>query len=225
MSICNELGWACEVIQKDYGEDLWIQTTIGDEVDHCRIWFQVKATESISTYERKEGQLVFRVDTNHALRWARNLELVVFVLWDVKNDVGYWTLPQDNVTDLDLLKTRKKTARLFLNKANQFTKVTAGKLSWLARIDHYETLMAVAQQRIIQNERESKIGMQDPLNTQARMNLLCYDFLRAIGFFDQNGRIDTSVGRKLISEMELILLDRPNSDNASLCSKRIECCP
>jgi hypothetical protein len=201
VSICNQLGWACEAIQKDYGEDLWIQTTIGDHIDHHRLWFQVKATDDLSKLERKDGKLVFRIDTNHALRWARCLDLVVFVLWDIKNDVGYWVLPKDNMTDVDLMGASLKTAKLVLDKTNQFTPTSANKISWMARIDHYETLLAIERHHLDQTPADREITGYDPKYSEQRINLICYDFLHAIGFLKENSLGD-SIGAKLVESME-----------------------
>jgi hypothetical protein len=204
VSICNQLGWACESIQKDYGEDLWIQTTIGDYIDHHRLWFQVKATDDLAKLERKDGKLVFRVDINHALRWTRCLDLVVFVLWDIKNDVGYWVLPKDNVSDVDLKRGSLKSAKLVLDKTNQFTLTSANKISWMARIDHYETLLTIERHHLDQTAADREITGYDPKFAEQRINLICYDFLHAIGFLKDNVFAD-SIASKLVESMEEFL--------------------
>jgi hypothetical protein len=208
VAICNQLGWACETILKDYGEDLWIQTTIGDKVDHHRIWFQVKATDTLAKFERKDGKLVFRVDVNHALRWARCLDLVVFVLWDIQNDIGYWILPQDNLTDVDLMRTSHKSAKLVFDKTRHFTSISANKISWMARIDHYETLMAIQRHRLDQSANDSDIEGHDPKITRERLDLICYDFLRAIGFQKEDGKLDGRIAKELVESMKRLSKER-----------------
>lgn len=144
-AICNDLGWTCEAIHKDYGEDLWVQTTVGDIVDHHRIWFQVKGTDNIERYKNKRGVISYVVDVNHAMRWVRSIELVVVVLWDIKADAGYWTLPKDNFTDWDLWDRRIKTVKLVFKKKNRFNSSAAHHISKIARSNFYNTLLARVQ--------------------------------------------------------------------------------
>lgn len=220
-SICNELGWACEPVQKDYGEDLWLQTTIGEKVDHHRIWFQVKATDNIERYKNRRGEINYVVDLNHALRWVRSLELVVFILWDVKNDIGYWTIPKDNVTDWDLWESKGKTSKLMFNKKSKFDVSSAEKLSWIARISFYNSLLAQAQQAGIQYEREKNLGLSTPRNSHERLNLISFDFLRTIGFFKDDGSVDKHIGKQIVKEMEKGLATRPEMSDSELCLRSV----
>lgn len=212
--ICSELGWACETVQKDYGEDLWIQTTTGDKVDTHKIWLQVKATENIDKYLDKNNELNYPVHKNHLLRWVRNLELVVFILWDVKNDIGYWTIPSHSITDWDLLEIKKKSVKLFFDKANKFTKTTAKNIFWIAKIYHYNTLLAVAQPPQIQSGKE-----QDPfLNKKykGRLNLIAFDFLREIGILEDNGSICNPTGSEFL-DIVIEMLEETKLENQPLC--------
>lgn len=216
--ICNKLGWACEAVHKDYGEDLWIQTTIGEKVDHHRIWFQVKATDNLARYCGKDGRLSFPVYLRHALRWARNLELVVFILWDINKNVGYWALPQDQITELDIFSADKNTQRLFFKKKDRFTVTAARRLAWKARIEHYQCLLARLHQRITQLEREEKLGLRGSMRPAYQKNLVCYDFLRTIGFFGANGALGDGVGHELVQEMRRGLESRKDRTNEELCA-------
>jgi len=37
-SIFTELGWACQTVQHDYGEDVFVQSAIDESVDPFRLW-------------------------------------------------------------------------------------------------------------------------------------------------------------------------------------------
>ena len=84
-ALCNRIGWACEVVVNDYGEDLLVQPTLADRVDNCRLWIQVKGTEDVARFETASG-LSLPVSFDHAVRWTRSADLVVVALWDVSRD-------------------------------------------------------------------------------------------------------------------------------------------
>src|SRR5215213_1360787 len=221
VSICTELGWACESIQKDYGEDLWLQTMIGEKIDYHRVWFQIKATENINKYKKRDSGFSYTVDIRHALRWVRNLELVVFILWDVKKDIGYWTIPKSNVTDWDLWISSGQTSKLLLNKENIFTPSSAERISWIARISYYNVLLAEAQQVLANDEWYKELGQPSSSDQSGRVNLICYDFLQAIEFFQENGSIGNHIGEQIVEEMEKALGLDPKSIDVQLCLRSV----
>jgi hypothetical protein len=65
-------GWAVERIERDYGEDLLVQSTHAGIVDPFKILIQVKGS-------RAAPRRTIAFDMFHLWRWRNNSELVVLV--------------------------------------------------------------------------------------------------------------------------------------------------
>src|SRR5689334_2501887 len=112
IQICGECGWACEVVHKDYGEDILVQTSYKGVIDHYRIWVQVKGTRNIHRFYSKAHGYSLMVPTQQMLKWVRSKEITVVILWDVESDFGLWTMPGDSTDDWDIYTTSAKKIRL-----------------------------------------------------------------------------------------------------------------
>jgi hypothetical protein len=141
MKICNDCGWACEVVHKDYGDDLLVQTQHKGEIDHSRIWIQVKGTKNMRRFFSKKHGYSVKVSLEHALRWARSADLAVIVLWDIEKNMGLWALPINCLNQRDLSIFQSKTSRLTFNEESVFDTGQALKLAWMARIHHSSRLV------------------------------------------------------------------------------------
>lgn len=128
------IGAAVESVFKDYGEDLCVQTSLGNELDDSRIWIQVKGTRDISRFWRPKAQaFVVSVRNDLLARWSRFADEVVLVLWDVKDSKGWYALPQEQVDDLELLTFPKRESRVRVSPSNVFDTNAATFLASCAR--------------------------------------------------------------------------------------------
>lgn len=184
--IVHECKWACERVVADYGEDLLVQPTVDEEVDHCRIWIQVKGTRELARFQRSDGHLTLSVDFDHALKWIRSADLVVVVLWDVEQGIGYWTLPLECVDQWDLYALQTKQASLRFGGASRFTQETLKWLGWRAREHHYSMLLSDA---LVDAEIAHSMGINNGTSgrAQSRVPLIAFDFLSRLGVVTTSG--------------------------------------
>ena len=177
-NLCHEAGWTCDVVKSDYGEDLFVQTTLGSKLDHCKLWIQVKGSKKINT-DNKKKILCIRIKADQSLRWVRSADLVIVVLWDVSKKVGYWTLPAGCLHEWKLLFGKTKTVKLSFDKRDKFNQDSLNKIGWLARTHHYELLL----NRSVMDDASNF----DDKNHESQTPLLLLDFLKKIGVITKNG--------------------------------------
>jgi Domain of unknown function (DUF4365) len=96
-------GFTVDRLPHDYGVDLILSTYNDDGfVEPGQVLVQVKATESLSV--SADGQSVsIRVETAHLARWLAEMLPVILVVYDVANDVAFWTHVQGDSEHLELL--------------------------------------------------------------------------------------------------------------------------
>jgi hypothetical protein len=211
VSIFTDLGWACQTVEKDYGEDVFVQPSVNESVDPFRLWVQVKGTEDAETLKNKEGRLVWRVSHEHILRWIRSLETVVVVLWDIKSDRGFWLKPREEFTEWDCFLSENRQASLLFRKESLFDKTAANKLMWDARVEHYALLLAQAkatETRILKEREENPNAYPDFRNPA---HTLIFDFLRMLGFIGKDG-VSSELRKKIERLSEKLVKEDSNID-------------
>ncbi|GAB2328024.1 DUF4365 domain-containing protein [Streptomyces variabilis] len=128
-------GHAVDTIREDYGEDLLVQTCLRERVDSSRIWVQVKGTTKDCSDE-KSALPVLYINAEQVLRWSRSSDLVVVVLWDVGNDLGWYVIPDGNFDHVSLLEAGTGKVPVVFDRSRRFDDSAVEYLSWFARIDH-----------------------------------------------------------------------------------------
>lgn len=172
--ICNQCGWANEVVHQDYGDDIHVQPSLNGEIDHNHIWIQVKGTRDLvkNYYTSKHG-FSMRVSYGHILKWVRSADLTIVVMWDVEKNWGLWSMPKYAVDAWDLRSLMNSRSRLVFQKDDRFDVQQLQKIGWRARVDHYFAL--------ISNTRSSERHDYDELSSRSATPLIALDFLRLIG--------------------------------------------
>jgi hypothetical protein len=186
-SLFSHDGHAVEMVDQDYGEDLVVQIARDGRVEPIRLYVQVKGTRSLSRHKRGARYTV-RVDREHAVRWARTIDLVVLVLWDVTRDEGLWTLPVNQVDELDPRLWIKKGFPFQL--ADWLTDEAVGRLAWEARFHSHalklNTLFASANVNPkVDSSYFEKLGRQ----TIWQMT----DLLQAVGILESDFTVTDKV--------------------------------
>ena len=182
--ICNRLHWACEVVHYDYGDDLLVQPSYQGIVEHFKIWIQVKGTRNIAKHRNREGNFSINVEPDNVLKWVRSKDLAFVVLWDVEKNVGFWNIPKWSVNQWDYYLLESKLIKLTFSQDDHFNEQQAVRIGWLARIDHYKTLLydAIVRdddiQQIESAARSTKAGVY---SHQSLVPLITFDFLRLVG--------------------------------------------
>jgi Domain of unknown function (DUF4365) len=208
-NICSECGWACETVHKDYGDDLLVQTNHFGLVDYNKIWIQVKGTRDISKMLSQKSGYSISVSLDHAFKWARSMDLVVVVLWDVEKDFGLWTLPKDGLDEWNWRNQKSQKIKLLFNKNSLFDAKQAKMIAWLARIDHYAALVSKARDRDVAYLSDDSIKSQG--QHKSWTSLIAYDFLKLL-FVLGNESVDSAFVES-IKKMEGKLMDREVSSS------------
>lgn len=187
VSIFTGLGWACDTVEHDYGEDVFVQAAANGRVDPFRLWVQVKGTQDAETLRNKRGDFVWRVSHDHVLRWVRSLETVVVVLWDMKSDRGFWMKPHEDFSEWDCYATQRKSASLVFCEDRLFDAASANAMMWRARVTHYALLVRQASSLEVEVLRQREKDPHAFPNYRSRVPTLALDFLELIGFVDDSG--------------------------------------
>ena len=97
-----ELGWPCDRLGRDLGEDLNVR--IYDEGAWSGLTFlvQLKSTADSAALKRKRSPtLAYELEVKDLLHWEVSTTLVVLVIWDVKMRTGWWRPIPEIIKDLD----------------------------------------------------------------------------------------------------------------------------
>nr|QIY94531.1 DUF4365 domain-containing protein [Streptomyces sp. S1D4-11] len=136
---------AVDEIHEGYGEDLMVQICFEGRLDPARVWVQVKGTEK----DCSTGRLPqVGVKANQVLRWARTADLVIVVLWNVNEDRGCFTLPQDQFDHVELSNRADGSTRLSFSRECPFDQAAVERLAWAARIEHANRSVVYARARL-----------------------------------------------------------------------------
>lgn len=174
-----DAGHAPERVVNDYGEDLLVQTSHAGRMDASRLWFQVKGTVEIERFTLKRGGFSIPVDLDHELRWSRSADLVVIVLWDVEENVGWFALPDAGRVDpREVLDVGQHKRSVRLSEKNALTPSAVDRLAWESRLEHYRLLVLSARdQEAIRNLELDEEGSRDPQGRLPRRVHIAVDFL------------------------------------------------
>jgi Domain of unknown function (DUF4365) len=151
--IWTSIGAAVEEIQQDYGEDLLVQTCLNGKMDASRIWVQVKGVQRAPRMKNPGGKAQIRVRADQALRWARSADIVVLVLWDVENNVGWYSMPGLSNLHAELIAKDRQNIQLTVHSDNLFDTNAARDVAWVARQEHLA--------KFVRDMRVSEIETQD----------------------------------------------------------------
>jgi hypothetical protein len=139
---------AVDKIKADYGEDLLIQPSVKSQVEHFKMWVQVKGTSDIEKYRQRSGNVVRSISFAHMFKWLRSKELCVLLLWDTEKEYGLYYLPKDELDEWEFYTERADNIQVIFDEQNRFTKDTVPQLLWRARYAHYAMLLAHADVRM-----------------------------------------------------------------------------
>jgi len=124
-------GYTAERVRLDYGIDLVVQTfNRRGEVESSRLLFQFKATDRMKTLTSVNA-VSCRIEKADLAHWLEEPFPVVLVLYDAKNDTGYWLYVQNHFTNLagfDLARCRARV-RVRIPRSKVFNRETMRTLA------------------------------------------------------------------------------------------------
>ncbi len=158
--VIRRAGYEPEEVANDYGEDLLVQTSRKDRLDASRLWFQVKGTGKIK-HHRKNGRLRFQDTFDHAMRWIRSPDLVVIVLWDTVERVGWYAIPSEQVDVFEVTNSGTKNVTLRFAEDDGFTEEAVDHLVWRSCLEHHRLLVLSARNDERDLERAEGVKSQE----------------------------------------------------------------
>ncbi|MFK4100868.1 DUF4365 domain-containing protein [Streptomyces sp. NPDC019531] len=154
----NLQGHAVDEIHEDYGEDLLVQICHEGRLDPARVWVQVKGTERDCSGRNLPS---VKVKADQVLRWVRTADLVIVVLWDVKHERGWFTMPQEQFDHVELSNRSNRAISITFSRGLAFDQAAVAKLCWAARIEHANRAMVYARSNLAEaREMELEASVQ-----------------------------------------------------------------
>lgn len=99
---CNELGWLCDRVGRDLGEDLNVRIYDEGASSGLNFHVQLKSTANSAALKRKRSaDLAYKLEVKDLLHWEVSVTLVVLMVWDVEKQTGWWRPILDIIKDLD----------------------------------------------------------------------------------------------------------------------------
>ncbi|MER6464946.1 DUF4365 domain-containing protein [Streptomyces sp. NPDC001228] len=193
-------GHAVDTIREDYGEDLLVQTCLRERVDASRIWVQVKGTTKDCSDEQSTLPVLY-INAEQVLRWSRSSDLVIVTLWDVNNNVGWYTIPDGSFDHVTLSNAGTSTIPITFERSRRFDESAVEYLSWFARIDHADRSVGYSLSVLAEaeEEEEEEAAPAYAKHHQAAIASVVHQLAIDIGVFSRDGEM-TSDFKSALSE-------------------------
>lgn len=117
----GDYGWVVEKVTTDLGEDLLIRVYDQGESTGLTFYTQLKATENLSRHLIQGDVVSYSVKVKDLEHWEYSSTVVIFVVWDVKKEAGYWAFVPDVIKFLDKQKPtwrNQKTVKVHIPLTN-----------------------------------------------------------------------------------------------------------
>ena len=86
-------GWLPNPITRDLGEDIIVQIYDERRWSGLSFYIQLKGTDDISKYALKTRDCVsYDIEVDKILRWDGASLPVIFMVWDIEQRIGVWSL-------------------------------------------------------------------------------------------------------------------------------------
>lgn len=93
--------WLVDRWGRDYGEDLFVRIFKDGVRTGHDFYIQLKGTDNVKKYElQASNSFSYPVDLSNLRQWSRLAFPVIFVLWDISDEVGYWLHVQPYIESL-----------------------------------------------------------------------------------------------------------------------------
>jgi hypothetical protein len=162
--ICLAAGWACDRIASDYGEDLVVQTVLGESVDPFRTLIQVRAS---NVSELRFSGKSLRVTKAHALRWTRMREPLLLITWDIALRRGWFVLPKVDLNFVELFHSDRQTVTINFDRRSEFSAANTTRIAWGLRLGYLAERLLSARNRDLESLRGMAEGIV-PLRSYPR---------------------------------------------------------
>jgi hypothetical protein len=114
-NLFTAIGWTCERIQQDYGEDLIVRVFDDGKATPKYFFVQSKATANIERYRRKDGHIRYRFKPDHITSWLSHRQPVIVTLYDQLTEEFYWQSVHNYFDKIRSSDKTKLTELIFTN--------------------------------------------------------------------------------------------------------------
>jgi tetratricopeptide (TPR) repeat protein len=163
--------WLVDRWGRDYGEDLFVRIFKDGVRTGNDFYIQLKGTDNTKIYElQTSDSFSYPVDLSNLRQWSRLTFPVIFVLWDISGEVGYWLHVQPYISAIvetkpDWLKNQsdaKDPTRNIHIPRNQI--LNEGTINLLTKeIDQEYKKISLGKQHIEEIQRKQLDNIQDIL--------------------------------------------------------------
>jgi hypothetical protein len=179
---------AVEPVKNDYGEDLLVQTTLHGEVDSSRVWVQVKGRTVVPQSSPRTGLRTLMVPWGHAIKWINSADVMVVVLWDVRQEIGWYTYPREQLNAFELVRSRKSRVAIRFRSEDVFDTRAAARIAWRGRIAN--TYAHFLAQRDAHDTAVRLKLYEDADAARKRSSYILWKFLCMVGIFAPDGLLE-----------------------------------
>jgi hypothetical protein len=97
--------WLIDRWGRDYGEDLFVRIFKDGVRTGHDFYIQLKGTDNAKKHElQASNSFSYSVDLSNLRQWSRLTFPVVFVLWDISDEVGYWLHVQPFIKSILIIR-------------------------------------------------------------------------------------------------------------------------
>lgn len=121
-TVLNGAGALTETIENDYGEDLLVQTQLGDEADNFHILIQVKGS---SLKKNANGNYSYPLSIAHLRRWISHPLPVLVCVFDELTERIFAFYPRNLFSSWFLVTIKKKRLSIKFQDGDIFDNLSA----------------------------------------------------------------------------------------------------
>lgn len=172
-NIFEELGYVCNDISNDFGEDFFVLGEHGEVIEPFKVFVQVKSSD---VFEKYPSDWTEYCDPLTVRNWILSNELTVVVRINLQTKEARYCVPEDECEYWDIDYEKKFPIRLI----NSFDQDAARYLMWAARIRHYDRLVRL----MVPDHFDSREFESIP-----RYRLFVLEFLSRLSILDASGQL------------------------------------
>lgn len=159
--VFEDLGFVCNDIVEDYGEDFYVLGEDRGAIEPFRIFVQVKASEA---FETNPSDWTEYCDPLTVRNWILGNDMTIVVRVNLTTGEMRYNVPEDECEYWEISYSSAVPIRLI----EGFDSSVAEKLMWVARLRHYDRLMRLT----MPNHFEKHEHLEVP-----RFRLFLFEFL------------------------------------------------
>lgn len=169
-----------------FDEDLLVQTNHGFQMDASRLWVQVEGTNEIDDYQLQNGGFRLSIPFEQAMRWMRTLDLVLLVLWDTAEQVGWYALPAEQVDPIKGVNSGQSSVTIRFAENDILSKEAVNTLIWRSRLEHHRLLALSSRDAQAVSEERKRKGTKKRGQPQPHARVLtAMDFTDLLGITER----------------------------------------